>query len=97
MALWYKQGVWGKLNREAADGLRHTQAVFAKHGEDVFVTSVRDGTHGPESLHPQGDAWDMRPSKTVTLEELRGVLGNGYDVVDEGNHWHVEYDPEHGG
>lgn len=93
MTTWYKQGVFGKLIPPAANGLRLTERLYAQHGEDVFVTSIRDGTHMPGSFHPIGRAWDMQP-RNVSKEAHKAALGSDFDVVDESDHRHVEYDPK---
>lgn len=95
MSIWYKQGVYGPLEPEAADGLRRTEKLYAMAEADVYITSIRDGAHGPGSLHPWGYAWDMRPGP-VTIDEHRRYLGRDFDVLDHGvpPHRHIEYDPK---
>ena len=77
---------------------------YARHGFDLTVTSVTDGDHKPGSLHHIGCAVDLRlPPINATTEplvmqrfvsDLREVLGVEFDVVLEGDHIHVEYDPK---
>lgn len=74
-------------------------------GEDLIFTSINDGRHGQDSLHPYGLAWDAR-SHHLTDEEANEVLrrarerlGDHYDILleDEGldnEHFHVEWDPQ---
>ena len=64
------------------------------------VTSVEDGRHGSAaSLHYRGLAFDVRTrdwsrqDTDIFKQELTRHLGTAYDVVDEGDHIHVEYDP----
>jgi hypothetical protein len=70
-----------------------------EEGFDVYVTSMQDKTHGPVSLHPFGLAIDLGVAGNVPaqLEKLFSRLARRlpptYDVVFEGNHVHVEYDP----
>ena len=71
----------------------------------VVVTSLKDGKHGPNSLHYSGLAVDVR-SKHLMQEEsrkvffaLRNDLGPDYDVLleaegKENEHFHIEYDPK---
>lgn len=94
MSTWIKQGVYGPLEIEAAEALRLTEIQADHGGEALYITSMRDGTHGVGTLHHAGMAYDMRPLRKSTIEELRQRLGEDYDVVDEGNHWHIEYDPD---
>lgn len=68
--------------------------------EGLVVTSVKDGKHMPTSLHYQGLAFDIRTRDMqpvmikACLEEIKGVLGYQFDVVFEGDHIHVEFDPK---
>lgn len=97
MTIWYKQGVFGELSPQAAKGLRLTEKLYARLGKDVYVTSVRDGSHMAGSFHTTGDAWDMRQSD-VPREQHRDMLGKDFDIIDHGDgnnfHRHVEYDPK---
>lgn len=93
MAVWFKQGVFGELRPEAAEGLRRTERLYAARGEQVYITSIREGTHSPGSFHPQGAAFDMRPG-SVLAKDHKAALGPDFDVVDEPTHRHVEYDPK---
>ena len=94
MTIWYKQGVEGDLQIPAQKGLRKLANLFARYGRDVFITSIRDGYHSQGSLHHIGMAFDIRPPNDINIEGVKGMLGDDYDCLDEGNHWHIEYDPE---
>jgi RHS repeat-associated protein len=68
---------------------------------DAIVTFTTNGTHDdPDSLHYTGEAIDLRTrdltdrQRRRAVERLREELGDDYDVVDEGDHIHVEYDPD---
>lgn len=93
MATWYKQGVFGRLQPEASEGLRITEKVYASCREELYITSLQEGTHSVGTLHTDGRAWDMRKGN-VKKEVLQKALGDDFDVVDESNHRHVEYDPK---
>lgn len=67
--------------------------------QHFVVTSAHDGTHSEGSLHDDGLALDLRvwgfteaEAKRATAEIQRS-LGERWDVVYEGDHIHVEYDP----
>jgi len=96
MSTWYKEGVYGGLTTKTAEGLRRVSKAFAARGEDLYITSLREGTHSPSSFHPSGRAFDIRYPKWGTPNEvvvsLRKSLGNDFDVVPEGNHIHIELD-----
>lgn len=67
--------------------------------EEIIITSTWEGTHVDWSFHYRYEAFDLRPPqfardhKVITLREQ---LGPDYDVVDEGDHIHIEYDPKGG-
>lgn len=96
MTVWYKQGVCGDINPIAQKGLGRIAGLFGD--EDLYITSIRDGNHMAGSLHYVGLAFDFRYPKRgstpVDKTSVRGTLGEGWDVVMENNHIHVEYDPK---
>jgi RHS repeat-associated protein len=65
---------------------------------DAMVTYTTNGTHGT-NIHYEGNAVDLRtrdltsPQAEHAVEGLRRNLGDDYDVILEGDHIHVEYDP----
>lgn len=72
--------------------------VWGEDGDDLVVTSLADGAHSPTSLHYRGDAVDFRVSgvqdPVSKVDRLRERLGGkDYDVIYEGTHIHVEYQP----
>jgi hypothetical protein len=88
------------------------EAVFAKYGLDVVITSAADSTHNPGSLHSQGKALDIRwelgdsaTGEVIFIELVRRLERRGFDVVDErkraskawtGAHLHIEHQPKQG-
>lgn len=94
MSTLIKQGVYGDLTREASNARRIIERIAAAHGEDLVITSIREGTHSPGTLHHQGDAFDMRPLQKVTIADIKKQVGQDIDIINESNHWHVEYDPK---
>lgn len=75
------------------------EPIVYKHAEFV-VTACLDGKHMQGSKHYEGLAMDIRTRDmhpTVIrgcVQELREALGHQFDVVLEGDHIHVEYDPK---
>ena len=94
MTMWLKQGVLGDLQPIARKGLGRVAKLFGSRGQDVFITSIRDGNHSAGSLHYDGSAFDIRYPEEITLVEIKEVLGSGWDVVYESDHIHCEYDPK---
>jgi hypothetical protein len=76
--------------------------VFRDHGHPFVITSFTDGKHAEGSLHRFGLAVDIDFMQDKFDEvqgrwlagDLETVLGSDYDVVFEGNHIHVEFDPK---
>ncbi len=84
-------------------------SVLAARGVPLVITSMNDGTHNahsarhPRSLHYEGRAFDFRlPSRTTgdagtdaaVKLDLAAALGSDFDLVLEGDHFHVEWDPK---
>lgn len=74
--------------------------VYTRNHCPLTITSLTDGQHSPDSLHYKGYALDCRtrdisvPLLDVIVREIKESLGSDYDVVLEGDHLHVEYDPK---
>ena len=94
MTVWYKQGVVGDLQPVARKGLGRVARLFETGGDDLFITSIRDGNHMAGSLHYDGLAFDIRDNPKYPLLEVRQTLGSGWDLVPESDHLHCEYDPK---
>ena len=79
--------------------------VFDNHGLPMVMwTSGVDRTHSISSLHYVGAAvdvwwddgnWDPFEKPKVG-RDLREQLGSHYDVVEEPQHIHIEYQPKKG-
>jgi hypothetical protein len=74
-------------------------ALRATQSKPLVVTSaaeggVGDGRHKPTSFHYQGLAVDIRTRDYLwcLIELLKTHLGEGWDVVEEGDHIHIERD-----
>ena len=94
MSTWYKQGTWGELQPEAAEGVRKVERLYDKNQCSLFITALRDGTHMPGSYHPSGRAFDFRKHEKITKVMIQEALGKGFDVVEHSTHFHVEWDPK---
>jgi len=94
MTVWYKQGVVGNLQPIARKGLGKVADLYKGIGEDLFVTSLRDGNHSAGSLHYDGLAFDIRKHINQLLPSIKTSLGDNWDVVYESDHIHCEYDPK---
>jgi hypothetical protein len=65
--------------------------ILDKTKKDCFITSGTEGLHMPGSRHYSGNAIDIR-TLDFTKNELSLLLGREYDVVQEKDHIHIEYD-----
>jgi RHS repeat-associated protein len=78
--------------------LAHKQASGTN--QDAAITFTTNGRHSAKSLHYKGNAVDIRTrhlSETQRADfsrRLRQALGSKYDVINEGDHIHCEYDPK---
>lgn len=78
-------------------GLTIANEVYKEFGKELVWTSADDGRHGLTSLHYNGDAADLRIYSDIDNEALRAEikarLNIDYDVLLEGNHIHLEFQP----
>lgn len=94
------------IRPETVIAMQEAAAVCAEYAVPFMVTSVIDGTHKRASEHYSGCAFDMRrpdwpsfgnPTQAAAFTgALQARLGTDYDVVLEGDHLHVEFDPKVG-
>ena len=73
------------------------EIIFASNSsEEAVITSTYEGDHSPGSYHYVDLAIDIRNPKEVkkVVLALKSRLGSDYDVVDEHDHIHIEYDPK---
>lgn len=84
-------------------GICVASEVYQKHGFEMEITSGDEGEHSFGSLHFSGNAADFRikniPTEVVLdiVDDIKERLGVDYDVVLEGNHIHLEYQPKTAG
>jgi hypothetical protein len=95
MTVWNKQGVLGNLQPIAQKGFGRVAAQYTREGQDIYVTSIREGNHKAGSLHYLGLAFDIKRGK-VSKFMIQTALGAGWDVLEypELNIFHCEYDPK---
>lgn len=74
--------------------------VYASYGTEVVITSVNDANHSSTSLHYSGNAVDIRVwnlpeevAPSVVADEIKAALNQHFDVLFEGDHIHIEYQP----
>lgn len=94
MTVWIKQGVLGDLIPVARKGLGRVAKLYESKGRSLYITSLCEANHSHGSLHYDGRAFDIKGDSSVTLPEIKLALGQGWDVIDELNHIHCEFDPK---
>ncbi len=89
------------VNMDGVDGsilyaLSIVEPIMKKYG-DFVVTSAKDGQHSKKSLHYVGLAFDFRTwaladhhVRMTVFDTIKTALGRDYDVIDEGDHGHIE-------
>ena len=87
------------IRPETVLGLMLAQHVFAQHGAEFVITSVTEGEHTRASIHYAGGAADLRrpgdlAKATTLVTALREALGEDFDVILEGDHIHMEFQPK---
>ena len=75
--------------------------IWHEHGQELWITSHKEGGHGVSSLHYDGYALDLRSryfgngrEVGVVVKKLQQSLGRDYDVAHHVDHIHVEWDPK---
>jgi hypothetical protein len=83
---------------EVALALLVIDGVFKQFGYTLRLTEVTGARHKPKSLHYQGQAVDIGlppdGQRPAVLAVLRDALGGEFDVVEELDHWHIEWQPK---
>lgn len=74
---------------------------YDKYCTEVVITSGNDGHHANNSKHYTGAAIDIRtyslphPDNGIAIADvLNKKLGRDFDVIFEGDHIHIEFDPK---
>lgn len=102
--MWIKAGPTGcRIGGIRPEGLAAVMVaalVYTKHNLDLVWTAGLDSKHMAGSLHYVGLAIDigMPPAnlQVVMAQELKDALGDDFDLVVEGDHWHIEFQPKRG-
>jgi len=100
MSMRLKKGV--KINgirSELVLALNIINSIYEAYNSELVITSVVEGKHMPKSLHYVGFAVDLRPPENddvrdLVFEEIKDSLKEDFDVLEEGNHFHIEYQPK---
>lgn len=92
------------IRNEMLWGVMAAQRVYDTLNVEMVVTSALDGKHSATSLHYAGAAVDLRINNFPTRDYAKdardliaAALPNDFDVILEGNHIHLEYQPRYRG
>lgn len=97
--LAFKKGVSLKgMQPEALIGIDGCLDMFHEADLAMTLTSCRDGVHGKYSHHFKGLAWDIRVWDLTgridwMCKKIQNHIGPDYQIINEENHIHAEYDP----
>lgn len=86
-----------RLERNTRRSLTVVASIFEDEGLVFVITSTYEGNHSAGSLHYANQAYDIAaPAAKMKwiFDRVKTALGNDFDVVDELDHWHIEYDPK---
>lgn len=78
-------------------GMWYLEHAYALEGEVFVIFHTEDGMHKEGSLHPKHRAIDFKlPMRDVDerFRRYRLALWPDYDLLNEGDHGHLEYDPK---
>jgi hypothetical protein len=82
------------------DGIIEIAMIFARNGYPFVITEKDGGKHMDGSLHYTGFAIDFRSwvvpvhKRPALLAQIKRALGPDWDVVEEHDHFHAEYQPK---
>ena len=71
--------------------------ILMSHGQELVITSVKEGPHSKRSRHYIGYAVDVRsrdiePDSIPLVEsQMQSALGAEYFVQFERNHFHIQF------
>ena len=86
-----------RLNREIRRSMSPVSKILKAYKTEFIITSTFEGNHGDGSLHYANDAYDCKGPRKEREECVRDIkleLGMHYDVADEKDHIHIEWDPK---
>lgn len=90
---------FSKLSPQIILALIIANDLYASYEVELVITSIDDSVHSITSLHYTGFAVDLRISNlapgqaALIVKELKKKMPNGFYILLEIDHIHIEYDP----
>ena len=89
------------LRTEMTIATQIVDGFYKSVGSELVITSATEGQHSRGSLHYVGLAIDARTNniplevdRAGFVEDIRIALQDDYDVIDEKDHLHIEFQPK---
>ena len=87
------------LRQEMLHAIDVCSSIFDESGIAFVITSAKDGKHSDYSLHYKGFAidvrvWEIQDEIVAYCQKIGHQLGKDYQVLNEKDHIHIEYDPK---
>ena len=87
-----------RLKPEIRRSLKTVESIFwTLSKREAIITSTFEGSHKVASLHYANQAIDVRIPETKRQEIFQAItnaLRKDFDVINEVDHIHIEYDPK---
>ena len=104
MSLFLKQGPDGcriaGVRPESLVAVFVAHEIYKEHSQNLVWTCCTDAKHQTGSLHYVGLAVDLgfplESQRPAIEQKLKARLGEDFDVVVEGDHYHIEFQPKRG-
>lgn len=79
------------------------ESIYRKYNIEMVITSITDSKHSQFSRHYQGFAFDLRtrniPSEATQqkiFDEITKSLTKDFNILNEGDHFHIGFKPSYG-
>lgn len=85
------------IRAEVVLAMTIAERLYDNIGQTLVITSVTDGKHMRASIHYTGGAFDIGlpiNDNDGMRQRIANGLGPDFDVVLEGDHIHVEWQPK---
>ena len=96
--------ILSNLQPQMLIALMAADEVYRKYDRVLTITSANDSEHALKSFHYSGNAVDLRIQNPINsvqyfsdpqdvCSQIKRKLNVDFDVIYEGDHFHIEYQP----